>query len=327
MFGNTMMRTVLFLFTFMLYHISWCQLETITDQLSVNKGKLNAYIYSPPTKTNIKKPLVIVLHGCNQNANDISEGAGWFDMANYYDFYVLLPEQRRSNNMMRCFSWYLDADTEKDKGAIASIHEMVQFTTSHYPIDNSQIFIYGVSAGAMMAVNYMAAYPDQLKSSAIIAGGSYKQIKNPLNVFSEMKNPTGVDNETLRKRLYSQNPDYKGSFPQLIVMHGTNDKVVHHSNSQLLIQQWKTTCEIEKVEQVELHPNKSIPRVTKSMYLNKENVPQIIYYNIENWGHYLMIDPGPPPTQGGTINKYSVDANFFSTYEIIQDWQLNLATD
>lgn len=296
------------------------QLTDITKNIALNVGKLNAYIQMPKSTSKDPKPLVVVLHGCNQQAEDIALGSGWNELADFYDFYVLYPEQRSSNNVFKCFNWFLDSDSEKDKGEIATIHEMIQFVQSNYLIDLNHVYIYGVSAGAMMSVNYMVAYPENICSGAILAGGSYKQIEKPLQAFSEMKNPKDISEKVLKERLYSQNPNFQGVFPKLIVVHGTDDKVVHVDNSRLLIKQWKTAFSIQSETTELVASNKKNPSITKTEYHNENGETVITSYIAENWGHYLMIDPGKTPEQGGEITKYSLDGDFFSTYHILKDW-------
>ncbi|WP_343633080.1 PHB depolymerase family esterase [Fluviicola sp.] len=220
------------------------QLTDISSQLTENKGNLNGYLHEPASKQNGKRPLILVLHGCNQDAKEISEGSGWNELADAFGFYVIYPEQKSANNLFRCFNWFLKDDQEKDKGEMASIHEMVQYAVSHYSIDESRVYIYGVSAGAMMSVSYMACYPAQIKSGAILAGSAYKQVDSPKQSFSEMRKPTVADDEILHRRLYSQDSLYTGEFPQLIVVHGTDDKVVNYANSEVLVKQWKTAFDI-----------------------------------------------------------------------------------
>ena len=298
------------------------QLTDISDKLSENKGNLNAYIHEPTQKFDGKRPLVLVLHGCNQNATEISQESGWNELADISGFYVVYPEQRNANNMIRCFNWFLKDDQEKDKGEMASIHEMVQYAVSHYSIDESQVYIYGVSAGAMMSVSYMACYPDEIKSGAAFAGSSYKQVDSPMQSFSEMRKPTTFSDDTLRKRLYSQNPLYKGEFPQLIVVHGTGDKIVNYGNSEVLVKQWKTAFEIVSESEEKVEVGKTSPALTRKEYKDSKNRPVIIFYTAADWGHYLLIDPGPGPKQGGTVSNHAKDGDFFSTYQIARDWEL-----
>lgn len=298
------------------------QLKDITKKIRANEGDLNAYLHEPPEKEKGEKPLIVVLHGCNQDAAEIAAGSGWNQLADYFGFYVLYPEQRASNNMFKCFNWFFDSDTEKDKGEMASIHEMVNFVQKNYSIDTNNVYVYGVSAGAITAVNYMAAYPSQIKSGAVLAGAAYKQLDSPSKAFSQMKAPKDTTETVLKERLFSQNPNYTGSFPTLIVIHGTNDKVVNFKNSEILVKQWKTAFDILSEKDTVVFKGDKVPSITKKEYLDAHNKSVISFYIAEDWGHYLMIDPGPIPKQGGEVGKHALDGDYFSTYEILKDWKL-----
>ncbi|AEA45592.1 extracellular catalytic domain type 1 short-chain-length polyhydroxyalkanoate depolymerase [Fluviicola taffensis] len=302
--------------------VGFSQLSDITEKITENKGNLNAYIHEPAKKTTKQVPLVLVLHGCNQDADEIARSSGWNELADNLGFYVLYPEQRGVNNMIKCFNWFLENDQEKDKGEIASIHEMVQYAVSTYQIDESRIYIYGVSAGAAMSVNYMACYPNTIKSGAILAGTAYKQVDSPMKSFSEMREPTVFSDENLRQKIYSQDSLYKGAFPQLIIIHGNDDKVVNYGNGEVLLKQWKTVTKVVSESTKNVNINVNSPKITRTDYKDSKNNSVIIFYTADKWGHYLMIDPGPSPKQGGEVTKYAKDGDFFSTYELAKDWNL-----
>lgn len=298
------------------------QLTDISTQLSENPGNLNAYVHEPAKKPAGKMPLVLVLHGCNQTAEEIALGSGWNELADSLGFLVLYPEQKTNNNLFRCFNWFLKDDQEKNKGEMASIYAMLHYAQSHYSIDPSRVYIYGVSAGAAMSVNFMACYPDKLKSGAILAGTAYKQVDTPMKSFAEMRQPTSFPEEVLRQRLYSQDSLYTGEFPQLIVVHGTGDKVVNYGNGEVLVKQWKTAFQIVSETEQTVSTSLHSPVITRKDFKDAQNRSVIIFYTAENWGHYLMIDPGLGPKQGGTVTKHALDGDFFSTYEIAKDWNL-----
>lgn len=316
------MKTKLILSLLLFPILGNAQLTDITAQITQNPGNLNAYVHEPINKPTKKVPLVLVLHGCSQDAAEISIGSGWNKLADSLNFFVLYPEQRAANNMVKCFNWFLKDDQEKDKGEIASIHEMVNYAVSNYPIDTSRIFIYGASAGGCMSVNYMACYPNTIKSGAILAGTAYKQVDNPMKSFSEMKQPTMFSDSILRKRLYSQDSLYKGEFPQLIVVHGTDDKVVQYGNGEVLIKQWKTAFNVTSESMKQMSGGPATPTIMRTDYKDAKGRPVIILYKASKWGHYLMIDPGPGINQGGEVSKHAKDGDFFSTYQIAKDWDL-----
>jgi feruloyl esterase len=50
--------------------------------------------------------LVVMLHGCKQDARGYDRGTGWSALAEREGFAVLAPEQRGTNNPSRCFNWF-----------------------------------------------------------------------------------------------------------------------------------------------------------------------------------------------------------------------------
>src|ERR1700759_5574502 len=88
-----------------------------------NPGALRMFTFVPE---NIQhRALVVVLHGCGQNAAGYDRGAGWSTLAHHYGFAVLLPEQQTSNNAHGCFNWFNTEDVTRGSGEVASIRQMI----------------------------------------------------------------------------------------------------------------------------------------------------------------------------------------------------------
>src|SRR4051794_11255795 len=80
-----------------------------------NPGALGAWIHVPDDVA-AGAPLVVVLHGCTQNAAGYDESSGWSRLADQHGFIVLYPEQNRSNNPNLCFNWFSPQDAARGKG-------------------------------------------------------------------------------------------------------------------------------------------------------------------------------------------------------------------
>ena len=94
------------------------------DAFGTNPGALRAKIYVPDQIAE-KPALVVVLHGCTQNAAGYDCGSGWSQLADEHGFLLLFPEQRRANNPNLCFNWFSPADNARDRGEALSIREMI----------------------------------------------------------------------------------------------------------------------------------------------------------------------------------------------------------
>ncbi|MEZ0306781.1 MAG: PHB depolymerase family esterase, partial [Ramlibacter sp.] len=61
-------------------------------------------------------PLVVMLHGCTQDADDFAAGTGMNQLAREQGFYVLYPEQARHANPQRCWNWFKHSHQERGRG-------------------------------------------------------------------------------------------------------------------------------------------------------------------------------------------------------------------
>ena len=142
------------------------------DGVRDNPGNLRARCYVPDGLAP-GAPLVVVLHGCTQDAAVYDHGAGWSTLADRHGFALLFPEQQRANNPMLCFNWFAPEDTGRGRGEAASIAAMVEAMKKAHGVDPQRIFVTGLSAGGAMAAAMLATYPDLFAAGAILAGVAY----------------------------------------------------------------------------------------------------------------------------------------------------------
>jgi feruloyl esterase len=305
------------------FQFSFSQTLTRVKDFGTNPGKLKMYMYTPSgfeKKANV--PLVVVLHGCLQNAKKVSKQSGWNKLAELHGFNVLYPEQRIFNNPAKCFCWYKSEDIEKGKGENYSIKQMIDYTTDNYPTDTAKIFVTGLSAGAAMAVTMMADYPKTFNAGAIYAGAPYKVATNIFTATMAMYGWRRKSPKNWGEYVRQQNPDYKGNYPHMIIYHGNADVVVNKRNGYELMKQWTN------LHQVSTEPTQIIKRfagvksIEKSVFKNSEGKDVITYYRVKHLGHTLLVDPGKCETKGGRIGLFSNDRNYFSTYWTAIDFGL-----
>jgi poly(hydroxyalkanoate) depolymerase family esterase len=289
------------------------------EKFGDNPGQLVFFIHAPKIKRE-KMPLVVALHGCNQDAATISIQSGWNKLADENGFCVIYPQQRFINNPSSCFNWYNEKDISKNSGESGSIKQMIDFVCDSFSIDKNQIFAYGLSAGAAMTAALLADYPETFNTGAILAGGPFMMATNPLGGVSAMITPKHKTSKQWGELVLKQNPDYKNKFPRVIIIHGKKDGVVNPKNSYELVKQWAYVLHTDTIpsEKIESFANNKL--VERKSYLDTNKEEKIIFYEIAGLGHALPVDPGNEVGKGGQTGLFAVDKDFFSTYWIAKDF-------
>ncbi len=278
-----------------------------------NPGALDAFAFVPDG-IEPGAPLVVVLHGCTQNAAGYDRGSGWSRLAERHGFAVLVPEQRRANNPNLCFNWFSPKDARRGKGEALSIRQMVARMVKLHHIDQTRIFVTGLSAGGAMTSVMLAAYPEVFAGGAVIAGLPFATANTVPQALDRMRGHGGPDNDKL-SRLVTGASDHRGPWPTLSVWHGTSDATVDLVNADAIVDQWRSlhglSEEPSRVEVVEGYP--------RQLWIDSDGREVIEKYEIRGMGHGTPLDPrGTEPC--GTAGPYMLDAQICSTSHIARFW-------
>lgn len=300
-----------------------CQIFASTEILGFgsNPGNLKMYIHVPKQLINSKEkvPVVLALHGCSQNAHIIEKQSGWSELADKYGFIVVYPEQKRVNNPMGCFRWYQYDDEETDE--VESIMQMLQFTKRNYSVDTSQVFIYGLSAGAVMTIHTLVRHPETFSAGASLAGAPFKiSPEGGFGMLTEIVMKKDRSREEWKASFVEI--DTNQSFPKLILGHGKKDPIVDIQNSFELVDQFSILHKMDPYEDSLMLNYANNPLVEKRIYKDDQGKEKILFYLIDKTGHALPIDPGDEKNQGGKTGLFALDRDFFSTYYIAKDFGL-----
>ncbi|WP_020180270.1 PHB depolymerase family esterase [Methylopila sp. M107] len=210
-------------------------LKSIED-FGPNPGALSMLAYAPDDLPD-GAPLVVVLHGCSQNAAGYDAASGWSRLAGELGFAVVFPEQRSANNAGGCFNWFLTADAARGLGETRSIREMVEHMVKSHRIDRGRIYVTGLSAGGAMAATLLADYPETFAAGAVIAGLPCGSATSVQEAFRAMSEPAEKSPAELGDQVRTASPG-DGPWPRVLVMHGSRDATVSPKNGDALVEQW-----------------------------------------------------------------------------------------
>ena len=275
-----------------------------------NPGNLLGRYYVPEGLTG-PAPLVVILHGCTQNAAVYDQGSGWSRLADRHGFILLFPEQVRANNPLLCFNWFSGNDAQRGMGEAASIRSMIDAMAKAHAIDRERIFVTGLSAGGAMASVMLAAYPEIFAAGAIIAGVAFGCASGVAEAFDCMGGRARSDAAELGARVRRASP-HKGPWPRVQVWQGSADATVVASNADAIVLQWTDLHglppEPTRADQADGH--------SRRLWEGKDGTALIEDYRIAGMAHGIPLDPGTGEGQSGEAGAHMLDVGLSSTDRI-----------
>ncbi len=287
-----------------------------TPDFGPNPGNLRMLSFVPGTVAP-RPALVVVLHGCTQNAAEYDRGAGWSTLADQYGFALLLPEQRKANNPNTCFNWFQVQNTARGMGEALSIRSMIETMAREHDIDPQRVFITGLSAGGAMASVMLATYPEVFAGGAIIAGLPYRAATDIPSAFQSMSHPHGL---TAREQgdLVRAASDHRGPWPSVSIWQGTADTTVHPANATELLKQWTDVhglaLNTASEDRVDGHLHRSWSDASGQVVVEE--------YLIGGMAHGIPLSTIDGEHLYGRTGPYMLEAGIPSSYHIARSWNL-----
>ena len=192
-------------------------------------------LYMPPNAAAASLPLVVMLHGCTQNADDFAAGTDMNERARAQGFFVLYPEQSHDANPSRCWNWFKHNHQRRDSGEPALIASLTRAVIAEHGIDARRVYVAGLSAGGAMAAIVAATHPDLFAAAGVHSGlpcGAASNVSEALAVMNTGTTGGGMATKTARAPAIPTPP---GAAVPTIVFHGDQDRTVHPRNGEQLV--------------------------------------------------------------------------------------------
>jgi len=189
-------------------------------------GRRQYKLYVPADLEGEPLPLIVMLHGCTQDADDFAAGTQMNALAERHRCLVAYPVQPRQANPSKCWNWFKTDDQQRERGEPSLIAGITREIIAAHNVDPARVYIAGMSAGGAMAAIMIAAYPDLYAAAGVHSGlpaGCAHDLPSALAAMKGGKR-RGVKRDT-------------ESSPQqpLIVFHGDADTTVHVANAARLL--------------------------------------------------------------------------------------------
>lgn len=252
-------------------------------------NSLDYYTFIPASAKDGQKSkfrgLVVMLHGCEQNASVFAQGSQINIFAQRFGFVVLYPEQNKSHNLAQCWRWFNLAENA-GMAEVNTIIELIEQTIKKHNIHPDRVFVAGMSAGAGMATALAFTFPEKIAAVALHSGPVFAQAHSLVSGLEVMSGVTATNDEELLASLRSFAKPKPHDIPTLII-HGVKDRRVHISNAAALTKQAlflnKLPLDTEPV--VTWHDIGSKDAYTRKIYYCKKKHPVVNVLEVDNMAH------------------------------------------
>ncbi|HSV35264.1 MAG TPA: PHB depolymerase family esterase [Ramlibacter sp.] len=176
-------------------------------------------------------PMMVMLHGCGQDARSFAESTRMNRIAARERFVVLYPEQDRLANAQGCWNWF-DTRSGRAHGEADLIMRAIDQACLLYGVDRTRIAVAGLSAGASMAALLATCHPGRFRAVMMHSG-------IPPGTAHSTLSAVGAMHGLRPSRPLPVMPIAMAAlWPPLLVVHGGVDRVVSARNGQAAARVW-----------------------------------------------------------------------------------------
>lgn len=189
-------------------------------------------LYRPPgVAFGERLPLLVMLHGCGQDAKSFAASTRMNRIAARERFLVLYPEQDRLANAQGCWNWF---DTQSGRAAAEAelIMKAVDQVCMLYTADRERVAIAGLSAGASMAALLVTRHPGRFRALVMHSGIPPGTAHSGVSALGAMHGVRAT------RPLPATAESMAAHWPPLMVIHGGVDRVVSTHNGHAAVKAW-----------------------------------------------------------------------------------------
>jgi len=277
-------------------------------------GTRNYKLYLPTPRPGKPTPLIVMLHGCHQDAAGFAAATRMNELARECHAAVLYPEQCRMVNPMGCWNWHDIEHQSAAHGEPSLIAGMTRHVIAEHDIDPTRVYVAGLSAGGSMALILAEEYPDLYAAVGVHSGvpsGVATDLFSALRTMSDGPAHATSSDVNLRRR--------KSRFVPTIVFHGDADKTVHPSNGEVIHKLSRsrkrragvTTMPGDRSIKARTRAGPGARAVTRTHHL-KGGVPEAELWVVHGGGHaWAGVSPEASYTETGGPNASREMVRFF----------------
>jgi poly(hydroxyalkanoate) depolymerase family esterase len=234
-------------------------------------------LYRPPDmKFGERLPLMVMLHGCGQDAKSFAQSTRMNRVAARERFMVLYPEQDRLANAQGCWNWF-DTRSGRAYAEAELIMRAIDQVCLLYMVDRTRIAVAGLSAGASMAALLVTRHPSRFKAVMMHSGIPPGTAHSSMSAVGAMHGFRPV------KPLLATPSTMAAAWPPLLVIHGGVDRVVSANNGHAAVRVWAHAAGAYAVKGRTLQRGKRYPMTVTDFKLRSNTVATLV--EVPQLGH------------------------------------------
>jgi poly(hydroxyalkanoate) depolymerase family esterase len=207
--------------------------EFLGREFKSRDGTRQYKLYVPSSYQGRPAPLIIMLHGCTQSADDFAVGTRMNMVAEEHGILVVYPEQTSAANMQKCWNWFSEADQNRDRGEPSLIAGITREVMRDYTVDPSRVYVAGLSAGGAAAAIMGQTYPDLYAAIGVHSGLARGAAHDMPSAFGAMRG----DGAASRHVPADRQGETCSELVPTIVFHGDRDTTVNPRNADAVVSQ------------------------------------------------------------------------------------------
>lgn len=184
-----------------------------------------------------RPPVVVMLHGCGQDAREFAASAQMNGVAVRERFLVLYPEQDRLSNPQRCWNWFQLRDRRAESEMSLILQSIDQACLFHGG-DPRRVAVVGLSAGASMAGLLGSRHSERFRAVVMHSGVGPGAASSNSSALRAMRGHFPV-RPTVPVR------DRPLPLPPLMIIQGGADRIVSPDNARRSARWWAGDAAVE----------------------------------------------------------------------------------
>ena len=187
------------------------------------------------------RAMVVMIHGCRQDAETFAEATRMNALADRDGFVVLYPDQSDLANLHRCWNWF-EPQTLAGQGETAILLTMIGLAAKRANVDTANILIAGLSSGGAMAALLAYLHPEQFARVVVHSGLAPFSANSIPNALAAMRDGPTLDMAALTRQYWRT---HQLPPPPLLIIQGDADVTVSPANADVLLELWASLNQAE----------------------------------------------------------------------------------